>query len=1002
MRSPLFLIVAIHALLSYAFSTGGRPDALIWGFAEKRQSLQDIVTWDEHSLFVNGERILIFSGEIHPFRLPVPSLYLDVLQKVKALGFNCVSFYVHWALLEGKPGDFSAEGVFDLKPFFDAAQKAGIYLIARPGPYINAEVAGGGYPGWLQRVRGTLRTVAPDYLNATDNYMAKIGGIIADAQITNGGPVILIQPENEYTGADSYVPFPDGSYMEYIKQQIRDAGVIVPFISNDASAQGHNAPGTGLGEVDIYGHDGYPLGFDCAHPTVWPNGNLPTTWRNTHLRQSPSTPYSLVEFQGGSFDPWGGWGFEQCSALVNHEFERVFYKNNYAAGVTINNLYMIFGGTNWGNLGHPGGYTSYDYGSVVSEDRTITREKYSELKLQATFLQSSPGYLTAIPGNSSTSIYSDNPDITITPMLGNTTDDASFFVVRHTNYSSLATTQYRVKLPTSQGLLTVPRANQSLTLYGRDSKIMVTDYDVQGTRLLYSTADVFGHVKQGNQTILILYAEADEYNEFAIHAPSSPVSKIQGGDSYAVTSSNSSDTLMINWTANPEGLILQIGGDLFVYLLDRNSAYNYWITTIDGTNSKFIINGPYLVRSASISDGELHIKADFNASATVEIIGAPIGISKLVINDVETATETSGLATTASVSIAAPSFTVPSLPDLDWKYIDSLPEIQDDYDDSLWTNADKTSSENPYQPLIAPVSTYSSDYGFHTGVLVYRGHFNATGNEISFSLWVQGGDGFASSIWLDDHLVSSFAGNAANESSQGKYDITGAGFEAGTQHVFTVVVENMGLNENYGIGPDEMKSPRGIVGWRLETSKATNTPISWKLTGNLGGEDYLDRARGPLNEGGLFAERQGYHLPGAPTNSWVSHSPLEGIGLPGIAFYAASFDLALPSDEWDIPLAFSFTNDTASSGVYRAQLYVNGWQFGKLSSNVGPQTVFPVPEGILNYNGSNYVGISLWALEEGGAKIPALELVSGVPVWTSREKVELVDSPTWTRREGAY
>lgn len=90
------------------------------------------------------------------------------MQKIKALGYNGVSFYVDWALLEGKPGEYRADGVFDLQPFYDAASEAGIYLLARPGPYINAEVSGGGYPGWMQRVKGHLRSRAPEYLNATD------------------------------------------------------------------------------------------------------------------------------------------------------------------------------------------------------------------------------------------------------------------------------------------------------------------------------------------------------------------------------------------------------------------------------------------------------------------------------------------------------------------------------------------------------------------------------------------------------------------------------------------------------------------------------------------------------------------------------------------------------------------------------------------------------------------------------------------------------------------
>lgn len=110
----------------------------------------------------------MFSGEVHPFRLPVPSLYIDLMEKIKALGFNLVSFYVDWALVEGKPGEFRADGIFALEPFFRAAKEAGIYLLARPGPYINAEVSGGGFPGYLQRLKGVLRSQAPDFLNATD------------------------------------------------------------------------------------------------------------------------------------------------------------------------------------------------------------------------------------------------------------------------------------------------------------------------------------------------------------------------------------------------------------------------------------------------------------------------------------------------------------------------------------------------------------------------------------------------------------------------------------------------------------------------------------------------------------------------------------------------------------------------------------------------------------------------------------------------------------------
>lgn len=475
--STLFLSVIARA-------AGGRPNALVK--PDKREALQDIVIWDEASLFVHGKRILFYSGEFHPFRLPVPSLWLDIFQKIKALGFSGVSFYVDWALLEGHQGEFRAEGIFDLEPFFKAASEAGLYLLARPGPYINAEVSGGGFPGWIQRTAEGLRT--PAYVKYTSNYVQNIAQIIAKAQITNGGPVILVQPENEYTRAASGTRFPNGDYFAAVETQLRSAGIIVPLISNDAEPDGYFAPGNGTGAVDIYGHDSYPLGFDCANPMTWPQGALPTSYRTLHLQQSPSTPYSLVEFQGGSFDPWGGSGFAKCTALLNEQFERVFFKNDYSFGVTIFNVYMAYGGTNWGNLGHPRGYTSYDYGAVIAEDRTVSREKYSEAKLEANFLMASPAYLTAVPMVGMNGSYVNTDLIATTPLIGNLT---GFYVVRHAYYNSTNSTNYRLTVPTSKGNVSIPRLSSTLTLNGRDSKIHVTDYNVGGYNLLYSSAEIF-------------------------------------------------------------------------------------------------------------------------------------------------------------------------------------------------------------------------------------------------------------------------------------------------------------------------------------------------------------------------------------------------------------------------------------------------------------------------------------------------------------------------------
>ena len=201
-------LVAGMAAQTAALSFSGKPGMQIQPY--NREALQDIVTWDQHSIFVHGERVVFYSGEYHPFRLPVPGLWLDVFQKIRALGYTGVSIYIDWALLEGKRGTFSAEGVFALEPFFEAATNAGIYLLVRPGPYINAEVSGGGFPGWLQQVPGTLRSNDPAFIEATELYAKSIGEITAKAQITNGGPVILFQPENElYDCLPSVKPCPN-------------------------------------------------------------------------------------------------------------------------------------------------------------------------------------------------------------------------------------------------------------------------------------------------------------------------------------------------------------------------------------------------------------------------------------------------------------------------------------------------------------------------------------------------------------------------------------------------------------------------------------------------------------------------------------------------------------------------------------------------------------------------------------------------------------------------
>jgi beta-galactosidase len=173
------------------------------------------------------------------------------------------------------------------------------------------------------------------------------------------------------------------------------------------------------------------------------------------------------------------------------------------------------------------------------------------------------------------------------------------------------------------------------------------------------------------------------------------------------------------------------------------------------------------------------------------------------------------------------------------------------------------------------------------------------------------------------------------------------------------------------------------------------------MTGNLGGEEYQDRVRGPLNEGGSYPERQGWHQPRPPAKEWASSNPTTAVTAPGVTFYTTDFELSIPKG-WDIPIELVF--DKAPRTLFRLQLFVNGWQFGKFISHIGPQTAFHIPEGILNYNGKNTVALTYWSQEDSTSVsgLKSISLRSGRPVLTGRSKVNTVVSPSWKKRQNAY
>lgn len=217
-----------------------------------------------------------------------------------------------------------------------------------------------------------------------------------------------------------------------------------------------------------------------------------------------------------------------------------------------------------GNLGHPGGYTSYDYAAVISEERLVDREKYSEAKLEANFLQASPAYLTAeYQNNTNTNgSYTDNSELAVTALFGNVT---KFFVIRHAAFNSLENTDYSITLPASQGNISIPQLGGKLSLNGRDSKFHVTDYDLGGVNLLYSTAEIFTWKKYGDKRVLVVYGGPNEQHELAI-SDAGKAEVVEGSD---VKSDKKGSATVLQFNTSPERRIVKLENGVFVYLLGK-------------------------------------------------------------------------------------------------------------------------------------------------------------------------------------------------------------------------------------------------------------------------------------------------------------------------------------------------------------------------------------------------------------------------------------------------
>ncbi len=351
-------------------------------FAQKKISFEI----KDGDFYLNGKATPIYSGEMHYSRIP-HEYWRHRLQMMKGMGLNTVATYVFWNWHETEPGKWDFEGDKNLAEYIKIAGEEDMMVILRPGPYVCAEWEFGGYPWWLQNIEGMeIRRDNEHFLKHTKLYIERLFKEVGHLQCTNGGPIIMVQCENEfgsYVSQRKDIPLEEHrAYNAKIKQQLADAGFNVPLFTSDGSwlFEGGSTPG--------------------ALPTANGENNIENLKKVVNEYHNGKGPYMVAEFYPGWLSHWAE-PFPQISASRIAKQTEEYIKNNVSF-----NFYMVHGGTNFAFTAGANydkrrdiqpDLTSYDYDAPISEAGWVTAKYDSIRNVMKKYVKNIPDAPAAIP-----------------------------------------------------------------------------------------------------------------------------------------------------------------------------------------------------------------------------------------------------------------------------------------------------------------------------------------------------------------------------------------------------------------------------------------------------------------------------------------------------------------------------------------------------------------------------------------------------------------------------
>ena len=336
------------------------------GISIQAQTQKHTFTLGASDFILDGKPFQIISGEMHPARIPA-EYWRHRIKMAKAMGCNTIAAYVFWNYLEPSEGvyDFST-GNHNISKFIEIVKEEGMWLILRPGPYVCAEWELGGIPPYLLRIPDIkLRCMDPRYMQAVEKYLGKLATIIKPYQVSNGGPILMLQIENEYGSFGN-----DRNYLARLKEIWVQNGINIPFFTGDGPTPFMLEAGSLEGCAVGLDSGGSLADFDLAK------------------KMNPGVPVFSSETYPGWLTHWGeGWAKPDTTELLK---EVKFLMDNKKSF----NLYVIHGGTNFGftagansgGKGYEPDVTSYDYDAPINEQGVATPKYFALRKLLSSYL----------------------------------------------------------------------------------------------------------------------------------------------------------------------------------------------------------------------------------------------------------------------------------------------------------------------------------------------------------------------------------------------------------------------------------------------------------------------------------------------------------------------------------------------------------------------------------------------------------------------------------------